>query len=257
MKKLLSLGLLFSIVVSSVYAEKFSLRKYENVKHFYSEIADSAIAVAKKHNLPAAAMLALAGLESGYGSGYVAQISGNIMSLGAFKSDAELPALYLPYSKSQKKILFDPSQIKECSKSDLSWKKRAPSLKRDYRPAPYAGTDKNLALLKDNEKLQMKAYGECLDDFATRWIVTTSNIPVFSSAKKWLDKKVAKDGVQTLFSETTNVAFINKIGGVPHSFNYRKTWPPKVQYILDRAGLVELVNNMKKGISFEKAWSQK
>jgi flagellum-specific peptidoglycan hydrolase FlgJ len=104
MKKSLFIAVL--LLTSLVNAQDRGFRKYEHVKQFYSQITLDAIEVAKKHDLPAAAILAMAGLESGYGSGYVAQITGNILSLGAFKGDAELPPLYLPYSKSKKKILL-------------------------------------------------------------------------------------------------------------------------------------------------------
>ena len=103
------LSILFT--VNSLNASTYSYRKYTHVKKFYKEITPIALEVSKKYNLPAASLLAIAGLESGYGRGYVCQITGNIMSLGAFKSDPELPALTLPYSKSQQKILFDKKKF--------------------------------------------------------------------------------------------------------------------------------------------------
>ncbi len=254
-KILIILGLSY-FFVATLQADKYSFRKYNHVKKFYSEITLEVIEVSKKYKLPAAAVLAVAGLESGYGSGYVSQITGNILSLGAFKSDRELPPLYLPYSKSKKKILFDPKEIKKHFKDDLSYKKREKSLKRDYRPDPYAGTSKKLELLKYDKVLKEKAYKACLNDFATRWISSSSNIKAFRNARNYLDSIVQKDGLKILFSKNANKNFINKIGGIPHSFNYRETWPKKVNLIMNRTGLIKLVDDIdSKNMSFDEAWA--
>jgi len=250
------LSILF--MISSLDADSYSYRKYPHVKKFYKEITPIAIKISKEHNLPAASLLAIAGLESGYGRGYVCQITGNIMSLGAFKSDPELPALTLPYSKSEQKILFDQNEIKKHAKADLDYKKRHKSLKKDYRPLGYAGSVKNLELLKYNEKLRYQAHNACLNDFATRWISEKSNIKAFKNAKIWLENLVAKNNKSILFSMNANSCFIDKIGGVKNSFNYRKSWPKKAKQVMKKAGLVELVNNMQnKHMSFDEAWEQK
>ena len=94
MKKIVLL-LLISVSFSS--ANEFSYRKYTHVKKFYKELTPQAIKIAKKYHLPPAAVLAISGLESGYGRGYVSRITGNVMSLGAFRSDHELPPLFLPW----------------------------------------------------------------------------------------------------------------------------------------------------------------
>lgn len=255
MKKVFFTYLMACAFVASVYADSYSFRKYEHVKEFYKEITQEAIEISNKRKLPPAAVLAVAGLESGYGSGYVAQITGNILSLGAFKQDAELPSLYLPYSKSEKKVLFDPKEIKKKPKNDLVYKQREKSLKRDYRPAKYAGSTSNLALLKYDEKLKEKAYSACLNDFATRWIVKSSNIKVFRDARAYLDLVVKEKGVKSLYTKTINDNFIDKIGGIPHSFNYRETWPKKVKLIMNKVGLVKLTNDIHfNKMSFEEAW---
>jgi hypothetical protein len=238
-------------------AKQFSFRKYQHVKKFYKDITPKAIEICLKHDLPPAAVLAVAGLESGYGRGYVAQITGNILSLGAFKGDKELPRLYLPYSKSKKMILFDPNEIKKHKKSDLSWKKREKSYKRDYRPAPYAGTTKNLELLMYDSTLRDLAHSACLNDFATRWIQKRSKVKAFRDAKVWIEKQIDKKDKQILFSMNTNKEFIGKIGGRANSFNYRKTWPKKVKLIMKKVGLVELIDDIyNKKMSFEEAWGR-
>ncbi len=241
---------------STLYSSEYSFRKYNHVKEFYKANTTDVIEVAKKHKLPPAAILAIAGLESGYGRGYVAQITGNILSLGAFKGDKELPRLYLPYSKSKQTVIFDPNEIKKHSKDDLAWKKRPKSLKRDYRPTPYAGTTKNLELLTYNKSLKHDANKACFNDFATRWIIKSSKVKVFKEARIWLDKLVDEHGTDILFNKDVNCEFISKIGGHPHSFNYRETWPKKAKLIMIKTGLVKLTNDIQfKAISFDSAWS--
>jgi len=258
MKKLLVMFGLVYIFTLDAFGGEYSFRKYNHVKKFYSEITVQAIEISKKHHLPAAAILAIAGLESGYGSGYVSQITGNILSLGAFKQDRELPSLYLPYSKSKKKVLFDPKEIKRHSKDDLVYKQRPKSLKRDYRPKKYAGSISNLELFKYNKELKQQAYNACLNDFATRWIVDSSNIRVFRNARAYLDSLVKEKGKKTLFSKSTNKNFVDKIGGVANSFNYRETWPKKVKLIMNRTGLVQLTNDINfHNMSFDEAWDNK
>ncbi len=256
-KKILIL-IFLTLISSSLFSNEYSFRKYSHVKEFYYNIYEDAINIAIKNYIPLAALMAIAGLESGYGSGYLSQITGNILSLGAFKDDVELPSLYLPYSKSKKRVLFDPKEISLCSKNDLLYKQRPKSLKRDYRPPLYAGSVNNLELLKNDYKLKEKAYKDCMNDFATRWITRTSKIKVFRDTKVWIEKKVRNHGIGILFDKKINEIFIEKIGGVPYSFNYRSSWPKKAKLIMYKVGLVQLSNDIyvnKK--SFNYAWSNK
>ena len=260
MKTKLLLSTLFICVLSSLSltANEFSFRKYNHVKEFYNEIYEQSIKAGLESSVPPAAIMAIAGLESGYGSGYVSQITGNILSLGAYKSDAQLPSLYLPYSKSKKKVLFDPKEIAKHKKNDLVYKQRPKSYKRDYRPAPFAGTTKRLELLKYDTRLKEKAYSLCINDFTSRWINEKSKIKVFRNAKIWLNKEVSSNGSKILLTKDINKKFIYKIGGVPNSFNYRKTWPKKVNLIMHKVGLVKLVYDIEVNKkSFEEAWSRK
>jgi len=257
-KQLIASTLLLLIINTNLYSNEYSYRKYIHVENFYSSISKDCIEIGVKNNIPPATIMAMAGLESGYGRGYVAQITGNILSLGAFKSDKELPRVYLPYSKSLKTVLFDPKEIQKHSKNDLVWKKRPKSYKKDYRPTPYAGTISNLELLKYDNQLKEKANKACINDFATRWMSILSNIKVFRDAKIWLNKEVSIKGTTVLFDESTNKKFINMIGGHPNSFNYRKTWPKKVNTIMRKAGLVDLATDMYKDKkSFNQSWSNK
>jgi hypothetical protein len=257
MKLLSTITLLVILISQAIEANQYSFRKYSHVKRFYKEIYKKSIAIGLKSSVPPAAIMAIAGLESGYGSGYISQITGNILSLGAYKSDAELPSLYLPYLKSKKIPLFDPIEIAKHKKNDLLYKQRPKSYKRDYRPAPFAGTIENLELLKYNTKLKEKAYGLCINDFTSRWINENSKIKVFKNTRLWLNKKIFSKGTGILLTKKLNKEFIYKIGGVPNSFNYRKTWPKKVNLIMQKVGLVELVYDIEiNKKSFNEAWSK-
>jgi hypothetical protein len=236
--------LLLLLTSAFLLASQYSYRKYSHVKKFYHDITPIVLEIAKKYQLPPAAILAISGLESGYGRGYVSQITGNILSLGAYKSDFELPSLYLPWCDSKKSVVYDKEEIQMCSKNELHYKQRPKSLKRDYRPTPYAGTTKKLAYLKYHDKQRVQAHKNCFEDFATRWIRKNSTIKAFSNARIWLDDLIKKEGVHALYLRSTNVKFINTIGGVPHSFNYRKEWPIKVIRIMDKTGLVTLSRSM-------------
>ncbi|MEA1917487.1 MAG: hypothetical protein U9N42_08170, partial [Campylobacterota bacterium] len=237
MKKLILVAL---VLFYTLNADEYMYRNYSNVKDFYELISKNVVDLSMKHNAPPAAILAVAGLESGYGSGYVAQITGNIMSLGANKGDKQLPPLYLPYCKTDrvKITLYDPVMQKKCGVKNLDWKQRPPSYKRDYRPAPYAGTNKNLAYLKYHKGEKQKAELACVNDFLTNWLSKDYKFKVFQNARIWLDEKVKKEGKATLLTKKTSEEFIHKIGGVPNSFNYRKSWPKKVLRIMNRTGLV-------------------
>jgi len=244
------------IFLSSLNATEFKLRKYSNVKEFYNSISEDVIKLSIKYNTPPAAVLAIAGLESGYGSGYVAQITGNILSLGAGKSEKELPALNLSYCKNDKlkTALFDPKEQIKCK--ELIWKNRPKSLKKDYRPTFIAGTTKNLEYFKYNKQAYNQAKLKNIEDFLTKWINANHKYKPFSSSKQWLETQVNKHGVKILFDLHTNLTFIDKIGGKKNSFNYRKSWIKKVNYILKNTGLTELSKQIYfNKLQFEKAWN--
>ena len=250
-----ALGFITILLSGNVFAADYSLRKYEHVKTFYESIARSAVDLGLEHNVPPAAILAMAGLESGYGRGYVSRITGNILSLGARKGEAELPALNLPKHIPTNRVLIDKDRIESTPAEELKWKMRPPSLKKDYRPAKFAATEKRLAYLQKNRDERMSARKKNISDFVTSWISDKSAVPVFAEARTWLDHTVEQEGKDSLLSCETAKSFISSIGGKPRSFNHRETWVKKVNYILDRAGLCSLAAAMSKGTPFETAWT--
>lgn len=249
--------LILTLLITLSQAQKFKYREFKNVENFYSSITNDVIQLSIKHHTPPAVILAIAGLESGYGSGYVSQITGNILSLGANRNDIQLPALNIPYCKmdKNKKPLFDPNEQKQCK--ELIWKQRPKSLKKDYRPKNIAGTHTKLEFFKYNPNEFKKAKLQSIDDFLTKWLRKNHKYAPFRETKQWLDNKVAKEGIDTLFTLETNLEFASKIGGRDNSFNYRESWPKKVKYILKKAGLTELCSTIYyQNIPFNTAWKQ-
>lgn len=237
------------------YDKQFRYRKYTHVKLFYSPIINETIKIALKHNMPPAAILAIASVESGYGRGYVASITGNILSLGANKGDRELPSVYLPNTQDPYKVLYNTKEIDTYSKKELTWKQRPKSLKKDYRPSPYAGTTKELDYFDYHQEEKQQANLKNIEEFCTRWISLKNRHAPFKEARAYLNKQVELHGKEILFSKELNLNFINKIGGRPHSFNYRKTWPKKVSQVLKHTGLVSLTYQLSiKKTNIKEVW---
>jgi hypothetical protein len=233
----------------------YRYRKYLHVKNFYQELTKDAIEIGLKYNVPPAALLAIAGVESGYGRGYVAHITGNILSLGAKSNEAELPALYLPNLKGDNSKVFYADLIDKYDSSELVWKKREKSLKKDYRPESIAGTTHELDFLDKHTKERKKAHYECMEDFAKVWINKNKKFKPFVDAREMLDNEVKLKSKEVLFDRDLNIRFIYMISGKENSFNYRKTWAPKVVKIMDNVGLIELTKAIHvEEKSFNEVW---
>jgi len=230
--------------LQSTKVDVYRLRKYNNVTQFYRRIAKPATKLCMDNNIPPAALLAIAGLESGWNQGYVGRITGNILSLGTRGGDTELPALTLPRLKSTGKILFDSAEIVKYQPDELNWEVRPPSLKKDYRPQPIAGTPYQLAYFKYNPDEKARAQVENMNDFVTVFISRKSRIKAYRDGRHLMDSLVAEHGKQILLEDTVAIKFVNEIGGKQNSFNFRKTWPVKVENIITKAGLEELTKEL-------------
>ncbi|QKF81922.1 glucosaminidase domain-containing protein [Halarcobacter ebronensis] len=236
------------------YNEDYSFRKYNHIKEFYKPIIKETIKIALKYDMPPAAILAMASVESGYGRGYVAKITGNILSLGAGKSEKELPSLYLPNLKKPYKVLYNEKEIKKYKKSQLVWKQRPKSLKKDYRPNNLAGTTKNLDYFDYHKQERIKANLKNIEEFCSKWINLKSNYKVFRDARKLLNERVKMYGKGVLFTKELNTEFINSIGGKPNSYNYREAWPKKIVKVMEKTGLIRLSEDIYLKRDFEKVW---
>ena len=243
------LGLQYSCLRSG------SIRRFSHVKSFYKDIAETTIELAVKYNTPPAVILAMAGLESGYGEGYIAQITGNILSLGANKGDTKLPSLNLPNVITTQAIIYDEDEISQYAEDELEWKLRPASLKKDYRPESFSGSIENLGYFNRHPEERTIAQAKNIEDFMNKWLNTRYKFPVFADTRHYLDSMVKEYGEVVLFSPELNLRFIERIGGKPGSFNYRKTWLDKVIWIMENADFVQLTRSMYyDGLSFEEAW---
>lgn len=130
-------------------------------------------------------------------------------------------------------VLYDPIDIEKYTVDEIGYQNRPPSLKRDYRPSDIAGTTNNLAYFRYHPEERAKAQVKCINDFITRFVSHRSSIAAYREAITKMDAYVVEGGIGALFSKDVNIDFINTIGGRPNSFNYRETWPKKVETILN------------------------
>ena len=241
-------------IVESRNISKYRLRKFRHVTEFYQMMSKQATKICLENNIPPAALLSIAALESGWNRGYVGQISGNILSLGLRKGDSKLPPLNLPRLKKTDEILFDSLEIIKYQQSELKWENRPSSRKKDYRPKPWGGTKYNLAYFKYHPKERGKAFAENINDFVTIFISRDSKIKAYRNTRELMDDLVEKYGKKILLQEKTINEFINGIGGKKNSFNYRKSWPKKVKSIIKNVGLIDLTKDLHNGMIFEESW---
>lgn len=234
---------------------KYKNRKFEHVTEFYQRISDKIVKICIENNIPPAAVLAIAGLESGFGQGYVGKISGNILSLGAGKNETSLPSLKIYVLKKTGEVLLDSTELFEYTPDKYKIEHRRKSWKKDYRPKPWKGTDKNLGYFTNNPEERYKAHVENIKDFAKRFISKDNNFLPFRTARKLMDSLVQNSkNKDILFDESTANKFIEAIGGKKNSFNHRKSWPRKVKNIMRNTGLIPLAKDIYYGKTFEESW---
>lgn len=241
-------------ITKDTFQKKYTLRKYGHVKKFYNRLAPEVTKICIENRVPPGVILSILALESGWGKGYVGQITGNFLSLNAYGKQAELPSLFLPTYKKTGAVLFDPIEIKTIDSSELVWKKRPPSLKRDYRPSPYAGSTENLDYFKNNPDKLTQANLQNVKDFVNRFITYKSSIAAYRNARKLLDNAIAKNGIDILFDPKLNTNFIHTIGGKPNSYNPYESWPKKVIKIMNSVGTIELAKKLHQKSTFNEAW---
>lgn len=253
-KSVLVTGVFFmSAFASDQTAYKY--RKYNHVKKLYHRLALPVTELCVKHKVPPAAVMSIVSLESGWGRGYIGQITGNFLSLNAIRSEDELPALRMPKNKKTGKYIISSKELASLDKSEVVWQNRPSSLKKDYRPKGIAGTKENLDYFLKYPKELTAANLRNVDDFVRRFISKTSKVKAYREARMLLDKEIAKHGIEVLFTDKLNQQFVNIIGGRPHSFNYRTAWPKRVLSIYRNVGVNQLCKQLyldKK--KFEEAW---
>lgn len=248
-----SLG--FNTVPEADNNPSYRYRKYNHVKKFYQRLAAPVTELCVEHKVPPAIILSILSLESGWGKGYVGQITGNFLSLNATKSETELPALRMPKCLKTGKIIVDSKHLSKMKSTDYVWQNRPSSLKKDYRPKGMAGTKQNLDYFLQHPEELTKANLKNVKDFVSRFISKSSRIKAYREARALLDTEIAKHGIDVLFTDELNEKFVYTIGGKPNSYNSRKTWPKKVMSIYRNVGANQLTQQIYlEQKSFEGAW---
>lgn len=224
--------------------KKYRYRKYNHVKKFYKRLAKPVTDLCMEHRVPPGAVLSILSLESGWGQGYIGNITGNFLSLNATRRDAELPALRMPKNKKTGKIILNKKTLAKTNDSLIVWQDRPSSLKKDYRPIGIAGTKKNLDYFLNHPNELTEANLKNVSDFVSRFISKTSSIKAYREARELLDVAIEKHGIEILFDDALNQQFVNTIGGRQNSYNFRKTWPTKVLNIYKNVGANTLAKQL-------------
>lgn len=235
----------------------YKYRKYNHVKKFYKRLSVPVTKLCIEYKVPPAVVLSILSLESGWGKGYVGNITGNFLSLNASKGrkDTALPALRMPKLLKTGEYIIDRKRLATLDKSEYVWENRPSSLKKDYRPKGMAGTKENLDYFLNHPEELTEANLKNVKDFLTHFISKDSGIRAYRQARALLDKEIAEHGIEVLFTDDLSTRFVYTIGGRPSSYNTRKSWPRKVMSIYKHVGANELCKQVyldKK--SFEEAW---
>jgi len=244
-----------TLSTNAQYAKKYRYRKYSHVKSFYQRLSKPVTDLCITHRVPPGIVLSILALESGWGQGYVGQITGNFLSLNAIKKEAELPALKMPKNKKTKKYIINTQELINTPEELIVWQKRPASLKKDYRPEHIAGTKTNLDYFLTHPHELTSANLDNVRDFVTRFISSKSSIRAYREARALLDKAIAKKGIEVLFDDELNRKFVYTIGGKPNSYNFRATWPVKVLNIYKNVGANVLAEQLYiQHLDFKEAW---
>ncbi len=219
------------------------LRRFPRVIEFYRELTPIAVGESIRTGVPASAIMAIAGHESGFGRGYVAQVSGNILSLGARGSEVVLPSLTVLENSGGKILLeFDRTAQQGSIPSGYGWVKKPPSYKKDYRPPGICGTDGDFDYFIENPAERLAAWKKNVRDFAEGRIKEDSPIKAYRRAYQFAQKLKNSHHRNYVLSEQAAMDFIRLVGGYSRSFNSNPEWPDKVISVLKRAHLSEIVN---------------
>lgn len=200
------------------------------------------------------ALIAIACLESGYGQGYVARITGNILSLNAKPNEVQLPPLSLLYSENNPIIDNSILKNKLIRGHKLIPKNRPPSLKKDYRPQDLAGQMFGLDYLLHQPDEKFIAWKNNIHDFL-HGRIRESNNPYYKEADKlsrqWYEKiKDDSPGHIRLWISNDNAKkFISIIGGKKNSFNPNPDWVVKLNSLVDNLDLEKFVASQIKEFS--------
>ncbi|EKD27549.1 MAG: hypothetical protein ACD_79C00677G0002 [uncultured bacterium] len=212
--------------------------KTPKVGNFFEDLTPLVLNESLKKGCPPGAIIAIAAHESGYGTGYIGCVTGNILSLSARKNEIMLPSLNLPITKN-KDIVIDNEQIRNmlASGHPIKLVQRPPSFKKDYRPSDIAGTDAQLDYFLHHPDLRFKAWESNIKDLLYDRILSDSTIPAYKETAELCKRIYDSKSLKRLLSGETSKRFISLIGGKPNSYNSREEWRDKILNMIDNLGL--------------------
>jgi len=224
-------------LVQDMRSSGYSGWKYPQVQLFFEHFTPIVLQEALLNGIPPAAVLAIAALESGYDTGYVANVSGNILSLNARQKDPMLPPLHVPVQG--KSVIVDQQKLKAllASGTPVDYEVRPPSLKKDYRPAPYAGTTAHLDYFQIHPEEKYNAWSENVQDLVYGRLSPDSRIPAYVETRQFCDQIKESRSLNQLLASSSAIQFLAKIGGKPLSYNVRPSWRIRTQEVVTRLGL--------------------
>jgi hypothetical protein len=189
-----------------------------------------------KSGAPPAAILAIACLESGYGSGYIANISGNILSLNAKPEETVLPPLTVFVYKNQ--IIFNKEKLKEVLSvgKPLEIRLRPASLKKDYRMEGLAGSSTHLDYFVQHPQQKYLAWEKNIQDFLYDRIHPQGKNEAYIETYHFCQKIKNSKSLDKLLSDSSAIEFLYLIGGKPFSFNSRQEWRTKTEKMISSFG---------------------
>ncbi|MBN2143699.1 MAG: glucosaminidase domain-containing protein, partial [Candidatus Aureabacteria bacterium] len=185
-----------------------------------------------KTGAPPAAILSIACLESGFGAGYIAGISGNILSLNAKQNETMLPPLTVYVYKN--KIIFNKIKLKEVLSvgKPLEIQLRPASLKKDYRMEGFGGGTTHLDYFIHHPQQRYLAWEKNIQDLLyDRLNPKSKNIPYLESYRFCQELKNS-GRLDALLADSSAIKFLYLIGGRPLSFNPREEWRTKTEKLV-------------------------
>lgn len=222
-----------------------ALRNWEkrHVVDFFKKLTPIILEESLQTGVPPAALLAMAALESGYNTGYVSHITGNILSLNALENEAMLPPLKLHIHPGTRQVVLDRQKLTRLMNSGISLelKFRPSALKKDYRPIEIAGTPEHLDYFLNHEHQLMDAWKQNIHDFLSGRIHPDNTSPAYRSAYGYTQEIKQHKNLDFLLSEEAAVRFLSLVGGKPHSFNSNPSWVEKTTNLVKNMGLETFV----------------
>lgn len=243
------------LVEKTHYNKQFPFRKNMIAKNMIARLACPIIDLCLTHKVPPAAIIAMMGVESGWGYAANATITGNYLGTNTLSKEYRLPAVTFHKHITTGKYIFSKADLLKYHPKEITTIKKPASLKKDYRPEKIRGTNKDLGYFQKNPTELTEANIHNAKDFVFKSISENSSIKSYKEARLLLDKAVDKYGEKILFDKKFNIKFLQTIGGRPSSFNTHKRWPGDITRTLIQTGLVELCYEMQYGNKeFEESW---